>query len=272
MEHIVLAYDASAAAESALQWVERRTDGKDAVVDLLLVNNPMWADKTQAQSQLHAARDRLRHNSPRSTVHAIERDGRKVPHLMRGALEADLLVMGVTRPGSDARSRNGWLPLRVATGVTCPTCLVPEGWARGAGRPRVVVGVDDDNTSDTAVAYAADEATRLGTTLHLVHAWKMMPGPISRREDGLIGTSEIEEAHRRLLDVIAARVRTGWPTVPLELTMVHDNPVSALTVASAHACLAVIGSHRRGVLATRFFGSLARDMTRALRAPLCIVP
>ncbi|MBB3158323.1 nucleotide-binding universal stress UspA family protein [Microbacterium proteolyticum] len=272
MERIVLAYDASAAAESARQWVEWRTDGNDAVVDILLVNNPLWADKTQAQSHLRDARDRLRRNNPRSIVHAIERDGRKVPNLVRGAREADLVVMGVTRPGSDARSSNARLPLRVGNELTCPTCLVPEGWARGGGRSRVVVGVDDDDSSDTAIAYAADEATRLGIALHLVHAWKTMPALPTHRDDVLFGMSDVEAAHRRLFDDVVARVRAGWPTLSLELTMVHDNPVSTLTVASSHACLAVIGSHRRGVLAAGFSGSVARDVTRDLRTPLCIVP
>lgn len=272
MTHIVLAYDASAGAESALRWVVWRTAGDDAVVDLLHVSNPLWADKTRAGSLLRDARERLRHVNPRLTVHAIERDGRRGPNLLRGAAEADLIVMGVARPDGRVRPGGGWLPLRLASRLICATCLVPEGWTHDDVGSRVVVGVDDDPSSDTAVAFAADEATRLGLPLHLVHAWQTMPGSPARRDDTVFDTSDIDAAHRRLLGAVAARVRSYRPGLPLELTMVHDNPVSTLAVASTHACVTVIGSHHRGVIAAGFFGSTARDVARDLRAPVVIVP
>lgn len=272
MEHIVLAYDASPGAEAALDWVSWRIHNEAAVVHLLFVTNPLWAEKAQATRNLHAARDQLRRHNPALTVHLLLLDGRKIPTLTRAALDADLLVMGASQRARAPHQGSAALPLRVANRVICPTVLVPEGWTSGSGEPRVMVGIDDDSSSDTAAAFAADEATRLHAPLHLVHAWKTLPSAPGRVRDQVSGDAEIEDAHRRLLNEVAARIRTGWPGLPLELTLVHDNPVSALATAARHADVTVIGSHRRGAITAVILGSVAQDLSRDLHSPLCIVP
>src|SRR3546814_4192238 len=85
--------------------------------------------------------------------------------------DADLLVMGVHRASHLRSLLGGMLPLRVTTRARLPVVLVPVAWRPTEGA--ITVGVDDDSSSEAAVAFAAAEADRLGRPLRLVHAWLM---------------------------------------------------------------------------------------------------
>ena len=215
-EQIILATDGGPASESALAWVA------DRVITLKLPSRSCpWKSSSgfpsgpicrlirPAISQFSALR------SPHCLVprwdlqgrdHAVHRGPRARLLQVAGAV-ADLLVVESPRSLDNRGALHGTLALRVAAHATGNVIVVPAAW-----QPHqwgLVVGVDEDGSSDAAVSWAAREAERMGRELLLVHCWTL-PAPFSVLDD-LLGTTypTLERIHQDILDeaVTSARQR-----------------------------------------------------------------
>jgi len=112
----------------------------------------------------------------------------------------------------------------------------------------VVVGVDEVEDARAAVVWAAREAARRGTWVHVVHA---QPYPVVG--DGWAGgyaatvIDELDALGRGVLRE-AARLVHETATVEVKTSLVHENPRQALRRAAEAAALVVTGARRRGRL------------------------
>lgn len=104
------------------------------------------------------------------------------------------------------------------------------------GRP-VVVGVDDSAASRAAVRWAAAEAARLRSPLHLVHV-RPRPAPHGYRWD-----REVDERGLRLLALAEREVPAGVAT---DAELVKGRPGAVLGEWSHRAALLVLGARRAG--------------------------
>ncbi|GAA1469124.1 universal stress protein [Microbacterium thalassium] len=270
MTHIALGYDGSPGARTALDWVAVRAARENARVDLITVTNMVTSNYENTERELARAERLLLDLAPGVHVESHRIDGTMPNALLKDARTSDLLVIGLHQQRPLRNALKGWMPQRLSARAHGPVALIPEGWSLVDGP--VVVGVDDDPSSDEALMFAAAEAQSTHTTLRMVHAWSM---PVPRLEGSsalLASPLQVKENHRRILREAMHRVQEAYPTVTIEEALVNDNPPAALLHRSTDASIAVIGTHRRGVMAGGFFGSVAQDILGQIGCPVAIVP
>lgn len=141
----------------------------------------------------------------------------------------------------------------------------------GRGTARVVVGYDASASAKVAVAWAADEAERLGLPLAVVYGADytgLVGGPIST-SPWLPGVS-IDEA-RRVADRGAALARVRHPGLDVVVQVEIGSPGTALVHQSEGAALVVVGSRGHGDLAGTLLGSVASWVAAHAHCPVVVV-
>jgi nucleotide-binding universal stress UspA family protein len=139
----------------------------------------------------------------------------------------------------------------------------------------IVVGVDGTPSSARAVEWAAREAARRASPLTLVYVvptvapsgW--LDAPMDEDYWG-----EREERGRKLLDEAFAEVGKilgGKASVQVRTTMVHDEPVPALTNLSKEADLVVAGCRGLGALPGILLGSVTRGLIHHAHCPVAVI-
>ncbi|WP_166783871.1 universal stress protein [Cryobacterium sp. Hz9] len=275
-ERIILALNGGTGSRAALDWVIGRARTirisleLTTVIDLARLPTTItkdWVLPAYEQLLMDAA-SRVRGDAPTVQVMTSVRRGAPLQELLISAADADLLVIG-TREA--AGSLYGTLRHQIAAGVSCPLVIVPTDWTPCNGS--VVVGVDDDETSQFAVDFAAREAERLGRELSVVHAWRIPTllalGWLSA---GASPYDEIRMAHAEVLAGVVERVRAEHVTVVVRDTLEHGSAALVLTDAAEHAEMVVVGTHGRGVMAGLFLGSVAHDLLISMPCPVVVVP
>lgn len=269
MEKIVVGYDGSPAAESALDWVADRAAHEDLRIELVLVANMFLSDEVDADETLRRAETRLTGQVPGVPVETVRVDGLMPGTLVEVAEGADLLVVGVDRGHPVRAALHGWLPQRVSAESSAPTCVVPRGWAAADGP--VSVGLADDGSSDAAIDFAAAEADAASRPLHLVHSWyaPLPTGPPTSKPASL---RRLHAQHVAFASDAAGRLRARHPDLEVHVELTQANPSAALVAASGLSSLLVIGTHGRGILTGGLVGSVALDLIGTVAAPVCVVP
>ncbi|MGB3375409.1 MAG: universal stress protein [Microbacterium sp.] len=270
MQNIVVAFDASAAADVALDWAAERASRSPSRVEIVMVAGTVLAEDDRADPSLSRAERRVRDRAPDADITSRRCDGRMPETLLEQAIAADMIVIGSHRHRTVRSAITGWLPLRIAARSTIPVVVVPDDWTVESGP--VLVGVDDDDSSAAALAFASCQAADADVALVVVHAWLM---PASQQEGPvalLASPNKVKATHRSILDDAVRTVASDRPTVRIEQALVHDNPAAALLSRAADASLVVIGTHHRGILAGGFLGSVGQDVLTHSPAPVCVVP
>ena len=122
-----------------------------------------------------------------------------------------------------------------------------------------------------AVLWAAEDAARCGTRLHVVRCWQMTtaPQPDSLEVGYVPPLEDWERAVGHGLDAAWASLRERVPE--LRLHAVHGSPERVLVEASRVADLVVVGSRGHGRLADFVLGSVAAAVSREAQCPVTIV-
>lgn len=269
METIVVGYDRSPAAASALDWVANRATREGARVELILVTNMFLSDEIAAQDVLSHGEETLKARIPGLPVEITRADGLMPGTLVTLARGADLLVVGADEGHSARTALRGFLPQRVSARASTPTCIVPRGWTATDGP--VVVGLADDPSSDTALEFAAVEAEATAQDLRIVHAWHRALPPDQLASPPMT-LEEINRQHRAFADGAAGRVRRNHAALSIHIELTPADPGLALATAADDASLLVIGTHRHGLVASSLAGSVGLDLIGKVHAPICVVP
>ncbi len=269
MERIVLGYDGSPAAVSALSWTAARAARGTTRVDVVLVASPFTKDRAAGLERLGEAEVFLRDRLPGLEVELHRLDGSVTESIAEAAEDAGVVVIGI-HPGHPIRAAAaGWTPLRLSIRANVPVCMVPAGWTEG--NDPVTVGVADDSSSNPAIDFAVMEATATGVGLRLVHSW-LMPSPTFDYGSAIaVDPVAVVEDHGRILRAAVDRVRAG-SSVPVESELIRDSRSAALLRFASRSSLLLIGTHRRGVLAGTLLGSVAQEVLWRADCPVCVVP
>ncbi|MGW2582292.1 universal stress protein [Streptomyces virginiae] len=132
----------------------------------------------------------------------------------------------------------------------------------------VVVGVDGSSTALTAAFWAAAEASRRNSTLHIFYA--------ADTADGIFYLSAqiIEGIHvegRDLLEVTAAAVSERFPTLHVTTEYSRRNPVSGLHRVGAKYGTTVVGHRGLGGFESLRLGSVGLRVAAGARTPVIVV-
>lgn len=224
-DRVVVGWDGSSAADSALDWALQRTGVAELVV--LRVLDPRAHARTTPSGDVLAGVDQAvadaqdGHPGLRITSAVVEGTPDRV--LPRWAIRGSLLVLGVAdRPGEPLGEGLG---TRVALTAEGPVALVPDGAARRSGE--VVVGIDGSEASAAAAEVAAGEAMDRRTAVVAVH----------------VRRGSADQEVRLDPDDTAGGLTGRFPHLLVRHRHVHGDPALELARAGATASVLVLGRH-----------------------------
>jgi len=161
----------------------------------------------------------------------------------------------------------------ILAGSHCPVAVVPEHAPGDAARRGVLVGVDASEVSEHALAFAADEAVRIGEPLIALAAWEPVSVGTEPGLDLWTGPMPVDltEATAGMLERMLEPVRTAHPDLAVQ-TRIDVGDASALIEAASHsAVLTVVGSHGRTGLSRLLLGSVSEHVAAHVASPTVIV-
>ncbi len=137
----------------------------------------------------------------------------------------------------------------------------------------VVVGDDGSAASRAAVRWAAADAVRRGTPLHVVRAWSLTTAP--RPRTWAVGYvppfTDFEAAVREELERTRRPLVADLEGLDARWHAVHGRPEAVLATASTGADLLVVGSRGRGELRELLLGSVAAAVLHSASCPVVVV-
>jgi nucleotide-binding universal stress UspA family protein len=267
---IIVGVDTGEASGAAVAWLIEQPFATDAQITLVTSFDMLMSDPLDDEEALEVRANRIRAALPSATVKTALADG-AIPNVIeRWAADADLLVIGSNRTHHTGSVLAGALPERLAAATAVPIAIIPDDWDGRAGD--VVVGVADDDSSDDAVAFAADLAEREGRALRLVHFWQRPIPPTDPVTLYLGAPADLAAEHHGHLKAVADVVRARHPRLDV-IEQSHEGYVPhAFRAPGRSASVIVIGSHRRGLIAGWIVGSVGQRLITDSRCALCVVP
>ncbi|WIX83724.1 universal stress protein [Amycolatopsis carbonis] len=278
---VVVGVDGSGQAASAARWAVREAalwHTSLTVLTASAVADPASGGKASAwletkavlaQQVARATRDELAAAEPLVPVMTKTSTAGAEAALRQASAGALVLVLGPptgTLSGLLAGSPDADLIARAG----CPVVIVRGTGATRAGGP-VVVGVDGSPMSDAALAWAFEEASRRGTRLVAVHAWRDTESGRPFASNPGSPLVEIGEVEQRLLAERLAGRRERYPDVDVEPVVERDLPGDKLLERSAEAALVVVGSRGRGGFTGMVLGSTTHALLHRADCPVMVV-
>ena len=268
---IVVGYDGSGDSELALDWADQLAAEQGRTLRVLISE----VDPTQvleATSDWHAAkvaqlesdaRDRLA--GARSRESSIEVIG--VPPsqaLIDASAKAVTVVIGARGHSLLSGVVLGSVSQHVTRHSSCPVVVVRAPYHPDADR--VVVGVDGSTGSRKALEFAFDHASRSGSPITAVHAWRNA----ARGDTGEGLVEEIRAAERVLAEALAG-FADQYPDVKVTTEAIPVVPQRVLADASQSASLVVVGSRGLGAFAGLLLGSVSQSVLHHAQCPVAVV-
>ncbi|GAA3232348.1 universal stress protein [Pseudonocardia petroleophila] len=180
--------------------------------------------------------------------------------LLDAASAAALLVVGMG--GSVDRVLVSSVALDVSTRAACPVVVVRGGPVPPHGP--VLVGVDTVEGDAPALTVAFCDARRHGGRVAVLHSRAVATAPVLPAAEL---AADIEARNRLCGELSPWTAR--FPDVPVEVSVVHDLPATALLRAAEGARLLAVGTRGHGAYARALFGSTSREVLR--RSPVTVV-
>jgi nucleotide-binding universal stress UspA family protein len=142
--------------------------------------------------------------------------------------------------------------------------------AKGAGRPRIVVGVDGSSSAQAALRWAARQARLTGSEVAAVTAWHLpvaygVPMPVQPLADA-------RDIARRVLQTATDEIEQepGEP-VHITSTVAEGNAARVLLDLSQDADLLVVGNRGHGGFAEALLGSTGQHLVEHGTCPVVVV-
>lgn len=139
-----------------------------------------------------------------------------------------------------------------------------------SARPRIVVGTDGSAGARAAVTWAADEASRRGCELLLVHVPHVDARIVDKLGEPLVRA--VDEFGRNLLDEAADEAAAHVPGLAVTTLLAHGTPADVLVGLSADAELVVAGSRGSDEVTGTLIGSVSHRVATHASCPVAIVP
>lgn len=143
-----------------------------------------------------------------------------------------------------------------------------SGITSPARTERIVVGIDGSAHGWAALAWAAEEASRMSLPVHLIHAFAP---DIPMLGFGTTDQSSIREEGERLLATARARAHAADPTLRVTTSLPPGFASPALVKASHDATMVVLGAVGHGLLSRATVGAVAQQVAAHATCPVVIV-
>lgn len=130
----------------------------------------------------------------------------------------------------------------------------------------IAVGVDASKSSENALAWALDEADRVGAPVHVIHV--LHDPAFGHAIDTVFRDALVEYAEKSLAK--ADRLRQGRQT-PYSAEWVAGSPAEVLVASSKHARMVVVGSRGHSGFTAAVLGSVGQSVIRHAHCPVAVV-
>ena len=211
---------------------------------------------------------------PGLAVRATASKGAVAAVLADASQSARLVVVGA---GAADHRMLGGHAVRITQRAQCPVVVWRTAVARRTGKPLpVIVGIDESEQSNRALAEAFDIAAVLHAPLTVVHMWEIGAavgmgdlGGQGAMDWQLLDLLQSRQRHRmdELVEPLARQYRNAHVTKVFQ----DISPAKGLTELSREAQLVVVGSHGRGKLADSILGSVSQNVTQHAECPVLVV-
>ncbi|KGN40684.1 universal stress protein UspA [Knoellia aerolata DSM 18566] len=288
---VVVGYDESAEAGSALRWAADWASARGAALVVVYAVSPppalTWSSVSltptpdvlgrAAQRIAQRGADEARRRHPDLETRALGAVGSPAAELVAMSQSADLVVVG--RRVSRADTSLGSVSFALGMHARCPVTVVQGSSTEeiGPGRP-VVVGVDTSQPSTRALKFAASAASATGAELVVVSAWsgpRQEPWMADLWPDSRTAAARLSDgASGRAADSLqeAVLLVDGWfPDVRVVTRAPHGLAQEVLLEESEGAGLLVVGSRGQGGFAGLELGSVSRAILREADLPVAVV-
>jgi nucleotide-binding universal stress UspA family protein len=277
---VLVATSGSAASRSAIAFAARTAAARGLALELVHVVTPTISAGTHGVSPDAVVREAGR----RVLVHGEELARRTAPHLevvtslLTGSrpdavvvksADADLIVVGGPPHDLLGRLWTGSTVTGIAARAACPVAVIPAGYEKPT-HGRVLLGLKTTQHADALLAAGFAIAAQTGSELRIVHAWRMV-SPYDDAVAGRLPTPDWEQEEGRRIEGLLIDLRLAYPTVPVEVDLVHGQPAYTLVEASRDADVLVISRPVHGGV-VHHLGAAARAVIREAHCPLLIVP
>jgi nucleotide-binding universal stress UspA family protein len=282
---VVVGVDGSEAALAALDWAVREAVDRDRRLRIIhafiwpLFNHvslgplpsgpPSSGLRAAAQGIINEAVRRAATMAPGLVVEAMIHSGAAGPVLLAEAENAHLMVVGSRGLGGFTGLLLGSVSSQLAAHSPCSVIITRSPHA-DHGRPvgdRVVVGVEDPQTSTGTVEFALTEADRLSLPVTMISC--VPPEP------ALYGVPLVDhtviDAQRALLTTTVEEWQRKFLEVEISDELVRDTPGHALVTASNTARLVVVGAGDAGRFRGLRLGSVSQQVLHHASSPVAIV-
>lgn len=186
---------------------------------------------------------------------------------------ASMLVVGRMGSGRLARLLIGSTAEAITHLAELPVVVVPDAWNPHHPGAPVVVGVDESEEDNAALAFAATAAVQREAPLRLVRVWDL-PGMYSwdaaSVTDLYDGWFDQSDKH---LQAIADKWRVKYPQLDIHAETRRGHPVAGLIAAAEEtkAELLVLGGRTHRRLTAMLLGSTARGVLHHAPCPVAVV-
>lgn len=283
-DQIVVGFDGSPDAQSALEWAIREATSRRLGIRVVYVEPDLsgWDASAATMSGAPVLANVLPHDPIAILDPALEQvrgaglavtsealSGSTAGVLVEQSRTAHLLVIGSRGVGSISSIVLGSTVAHVAAHGHCPVIVVR---AEGAPDGPVVVGADGSPESQEVVGWAFDHASRHGLTLEVLHAYSIpvYPGVVP-----YVPPVEITEATAAFEERVTREVLAGWgeqyPDVVVTTRVLHGRPAPALIEASQRASLTVVGSRGRGAFLGMLLGSTSLSLLQHAHGSVAVL-
>lgn len=286
-QRIVVGLDGSTESVAAAHWAAREALLRDA--PLHLVHAEEWFSplnipaarsdlrRQWAQSLLLEASKELMEKHPRLDIGTESFDGQPADSLASATASAGMLVLGSRGLGTLRGFVLGSVGMAVIHAVEEPVVLVratedvlPHAEGRHLDRD-VVVGVDIGRPCDALLAFAFDEASRRGCTLHALHSWMLPPLAGSGSAYNPEVNAQIAQRMRTGLDDVLKPWRDRYPGVSLDAQVMVGHASEQLLETGSEAGLVVVGRRLRRSSIGTHIGPITHAILHHSTAPVAVI-
>lgn len=284
---VVVGVDGSPAALHAVRWAAREADRRGTSLRLVHVGHlepvrhprqvsppAQFRDAILDQGKhfLTEASAAAREAAPDVPVVTEVRTGGVAGALVTESKHAVLLVLGSRGLGGFGSLVLGSVAVAVSAHAECPV-VVTHAAARDGVPPEeghVVVGVDGDELSDAAVAFAYLAAAARGVPVVAVHTYGVEVGG---SWTAALTSVDWEKVHAEESDRFTERIarwREEFPGVETRVVVERGRPADVLLEQAKGAQLIVVGSRGRGALTGLGLGSVSQTVLHHAECPVAI--
>jgi nucleotide-binding universal stress UspA family protein len=282
---VVVGVDGSGSAIRAARWAGAVARRLGAPLHIVHAVPYLGHNLSDAIAGIRASEMVAQHDSARAILAAVEHAVRAdadeqivtvedltLPAdraLIELSRHARLVVLGGEAATLGSAILNGSITVTVVTHATCPVVTWRGDAIDLTNRP-IVLGVDDDEDTRTAITTAFYLADRLGVGIIAVRAWSKRRQPGEVNLPFMIDWDAIEEDERQHLRRILRPWSSRYPDVAVNIIAEANKPSKALLNHASDAQLIVVGGRGRGLIAGAVLGSTGLNLLRHCMIPVMI--